>query len=499
MDVIAVIYLSFAIVMGCGLAYQLFDEHRSEIVRGALCWLFITFLAFAVSIPSVFFGLAILSLAILSPADKDERLVFFFVMLPVLPGFVRWLIPFPGLDFLFEINNVSIVTIGVLLPLLFASNRYGGKPPVDHAPSDRGFLFMFLLFLLVKLLLDFRGTTVTDNLRSGVETVLELIVPVYAVYRFTGSVDSVRRVLAGIAIAACIVGSICMIQIVKVWPIYSEIPYSITIDSGMSRTFEIRGGLIRVPAMMGVIPVGFFMAAGFFIVLTLRKLEQRRLYAIVFLAISLLSVYASGSRGAWISFVAMAAAFAVSSGRLIRYRKWFVVIGIVFIAPITSFVVSRLVAADPFGTIQYRLDLLTNALRAIADNPVWGDPYFLTNPNLQSSLQGQGIIDVVNAYLGICLRYGVVGLILFSLPVMSCFRKVMKRHAYDLKQGNQDSELIHRFLTSYLFAALIFIFTTSFVDRIELYLWIFLMLGNRLSAVQATRSAAITTRLTIPR
>jgi len=47
----------------------------------------------------------------------------------------------------------------------------------------------------------------------------------------------------------------------------------------------------------------------------------------------------------------------------------------------------------------------------IQKNPFFGDPFFLLQ--LEDLRQGQGIIDLMNAYATIAMSYGVVGLCLF--------------------------------------------------------------------------------------
>lgn len=49
----------------------------------------------------------------------------------------------------------------------------------------------------------------------------------------------------------------------------------------------------------------------------------------------------------------------------------------------------------------------------IQRNPLFGSFDFRNTPEMQSMIQGEGIIDIVNTYINLALRVGLVGLTLF--------------------------------------------------------------------------------------
>ena len=65
------------------------------------------------------------------------------------------------------------------------------------------------------------------------------------------------------------------------------------------------------------------------------------------------------------------------------------------------------------GNIDYRQRLLDNAMIVIERNPWLGSTDYHKSKEMLSMIQGQGIIDIVNTYLGIALDKGIVGLSLF--------------------------------------------------------------------------------------
>ena len=81
----------------------------------------------------------------------------------------------------------------------------------------------------------------------------------------------------------------------------------------------------------------------------------------------------------------------------------------------------------PFiGTIEvenitYRQRLFDNAMIVIQRNPLLGSFDFRSTPEMQSMIQGQGIIDIVNTYIGMALQVGLIGLTLFVVFFVTVF------------------------------------------------------------------------------
>jgi hypothetical protein len=90
----------------------------------------------------------------------------------------------------------------------------------------------------------------------------------------------------------------------------------------------------------------------------------------------------------------------------------------------------RIVDNLPFiGTVDsenvtYRQQLAAMALSLITENPFFGTPFVLTY--LESLRQGQGIIDLINAYATVAMYYGLVGLALFLGPFLIAMRGALR-------------------------------------------------------------------------
>ena len=142
---------------------------------------------------------------------------------------------------------------------------------------------------------------------------------------------------------------------------------------------------------------------------------------------------------------------------------------------------------DPRGTFKYRVDLIFNSFDAISQNPLFGSSTYLTNEALQASRQGQGIIDVVNAYLGIALQYGLVTAAIYVSMFAVTMRGLLKTAKRLKRLRARDEENLCYLMVSILLGYMAFLGTISTVSLIEHYIYIFLGLAvGTLRLAQAT-------------
>jgi len=130
----------------------------------------------------------------------------------------------------------------------------------------------------------------------------------------------------------------------------------------------------------------------------------------------------------------------------------------------------------PFvGTVEaqnviYRERLLEVSLGVVLEHPFFGAWDFLQLPVMQQLRQGEGIIDVVNTYLGVALASGLVGLGLFC----GFFLAVLYELASAMREaGDRDGEAyaLGQALCCALLGILVMIFTTSSVGLIPVVYW----------------------------
>jgi O-antigen ligase len=126
--------------------------------------------------------------------------------------------------------------------------------------------------------------------------------------------------------------------------------------------------------------------------------------------------------------------------------------------------------------VNYREKLITNSMIVLQRNPWFGSVDFLNTPEMQSMRQGEGIIDIVNTYIGIALEQGYIGLGLFSaffaLTLLDIYRAI-----HSIPDKDSEEHLLGRALLSTLIAILIIIFTVSSISIIPIVYWSFAGLG----------------------
>jgi O-antigen ligase len=120
----------------------------------------------------------------------------------------------------------------------------------------------------------------------------------------------------------------------------------------------------------------------------------------------------------------------------------------------------------------YRERLLTNASIVIARNPFFGSFDYYATQEMEELRSGgdDGIIDLVNTYLAVALRFGLVGLCLFVgffvTLAMGVFKAAKKNH-----EINNELSLLGRVLLSVLLGVLLIIYTVSSITHVPIIYW----------------------------
>lgn len=481
---IACVYVLTAIVMGGGLAWFAFKEYRTEIIPIVSAWLIITAIAFNISIPFLFFTAIGIVLYLIKPkVNKDKQLLFFMALMPALPMFIRWQLAIPGTSVrLFDLHYLDLLNLIYLLPFA-ASGRKRGPPPV---PSGIFFADKFgrysVYFVLYILFLGFRDTTLTNGFRQFVQGALELLIIVMAFRNLNCSKHTIDCALKGMLIAACMMGMIAVFQKITLWKFYTTLSYSVATFDTIYLATEIRGGTMRTPSTMYPVPFGLYMALCAGIMGSYLIKNKFDIFSAGVLAMCLLGLALSDSRGAMLGLICIWGLMCLFSRKLNAVRqlifsmRWVLII--VTIGSISIlFNIDSLTQMDEHGTFLYRVELIQNSMAVVRDNVLFGSERFRSHPALEASRQGQGIIDITNALLGMLLHYGAVGLLTFLYIFYALVKMMIKERAIASQAGNTGLDFEFRMLISLLIAYIIVIVTVSFVDRIEQYYWILIGLG----------------------
>src|SRR5262249_9991718 len=147
-------------------------------------------------------------------------------------------------------------------------------------------------------------------------------------------------------------------------------------------------------------------------------------------------LFSTLARGPWVGAAVVLLTYLAIGPNAIANLGKVAMIGIVGVALLSVTPVgSRLIEMLPFvGTtdqenVTYRQKLFENSVAVVQRNPLFGAPDFRLEPEMKEMVQGEGIQDIVNTYLEIAMKFGLVGLSLFVgifASIILRLRRVLK-------------------------------------------------------------------------
>jgi O-antigen ligase len=162
-----------------------------------------------------------------------------------------------------------------------------------------------------------------------------------------------------------------------------------------------------------------------------------------------------------------------------------------FVFLLGSAVVMKMLGADQFAinalstvfgsseadlsSINYRNELLDTALALLRQSPWLGVPDYASQ--MQALRQGEGIIDLVNSYIAIALDTGVVGLVIYLLPYVLAFSRMLRVPGISKRQSSDGTAgWFTAIFVAMTIALLVTIFTTSMFFTMPILLILLLAL-----------------------
>jgi O-antigen ligase len=443
-----------------------------DFTRRRNLWFVLTLLAF---FSHSFWVYAAITAVILTFAGKRERnplALFFFLLFLIPPAAVQ--IPGFGLiNYFFALNHVRLLALCVLLPAFFALRKRADTVPFGRTWPDK----LLAANILLMCMLYLRETTITDTLRQMLYLFIEVFLPYYVASRALKNLSDFKDALFAFVLAAMVLSLIGLFEFARSWLLYS----ALTGAMGMpwdSSSYLTRGGSLRASVTTGqAIALGFVIsvAIGFYLYLQeeVRSKLQRALGALLLAG----GLFAPLSRGPWIGAAAMIVVFIGTGRKAFKRLMLLGVLGVLSL-PVLALVPGGQKVLDllPFiGTVEvenitYRQRLIDNAVIVIQRNPWFGTFDYRSSPEMQSMIQGQGIIDIVNTYIGIALAAGLIGLALFVVFFASVLLGIRKGMRAFPDKDNEGRRL-GRALLATLVGILITIVTVSSITVIPVVYW----------------------------
>jgi O-antigen ligase len=303
--------------------------------------------------------------------------------------------------------------------------------------------------------------------------------------------------MMGFALAAMALAAMSVFEAGRHWLLYSSLDEAWGLSWGYGGYLERgEGGVLRAQGTTGQpIALGYVMAVSLGFFLFLQKSVPGAFWKTAGFGLILAGLIASVSRGPWVGALAMLLAFVLTGpragSRLMQAASAALVFSpVLFVTSLGEKIVDYL----PFvGTVEeenitYRQRLIEIAIDVVLQNPLFGAFDYIYSPAFQELKQGQGIIDVVNSYLGIGLSSGLVGLGLFTGFFVSGIVGVIRTMRTQADKAG-EVHLLGRALLTTLVCIVVTIFTVSSITVVAPIYWcvVGLAAGYTVFAPQAAR------------
>jgi len=400
--------------------------------------------------------------------------LFFLLILAAPPIQVE--IPGFGLvNYLFIIDQYRLMTLVLLVPaalslLQRATTLKFGRSPVD---------WMVMGYFLVICALNVRDATVTSWLRYVLSTTIDILVPYYVLSRSLRDMDGFKHALLGFVLGAMILSVIGAFEALRIWRLYEAVSWQLLARQPDSISgYLMRGGLLRPNASVGnSIVLGYVVMVGFGYFQFLRRSlpVQRQVWAGVLLLVS--GVLLSLSRGPWVGLVFLVLVYVLQGPAPLKHlfnlgAAAVVVFGVLNVLPQGKAFLELLpfVGEEEAFNVEYRANLLTAAMPVIERNLWFGSTDYMRAPELQAMIQGQGIIDIVNSYIGVALDHGLLGLAFFLgiwITTLQALRGAIRQSLARLP----DHAALGRSLFAVIASIMLVIYTVSGITAVPIVYW----------------------------
>jgi len=441
-------------------------------------WFLLTLLAFFSHSFWLYLGAGAVILYIAGRREHNPMALFYLLLFLIPPASLQ--VPGFGLvNYLVEIDHIRLLSVCVLLPAALALRRQGDTLRFGRTWPDRllaaGLLLMSVLYL--------RETTLTDTLRQTLYLFIDVLLPYYVASRGLRQISDFKDTLLAFVLASFLLALIGVAEYVRHWLLYSALVDAMGVPWSMSGYLN-RGGSLRASATTGqAIVLGYVMcvAIGLFLFVQgyVRRPWQRLMGALLLAA----GLFAPLSRGPWIGAMVIVVVFVALGKGALRRLALLAVAGMLALPLLTAVPGGdKVLDLLPYignvdkDNITYRERLMDNAWIVIQRNPLFGSFDFRNTPEMQSMIQGEGIIDIVNTYINVALRVGLVGLglfLAFFASVLLGMRKAMR----SFPDKDDERRQLGRALLATLAGILVIIFTVSSITFIPVVYWTIAGLG----------------------
>ncbi len=377
----------------------------------------------------------------------------------------------PGMgiiDHLFILDHYRLLAIAFLLPCAWRLSVSSSSRPYSLNVVD----WMVVGYLVLNTVLAYRGGNFTSDTRAALMLWIDFFLPFYVASRSIKDSEGFRHALAGLALGGVLISVLAAIEVLRSWKLYEAATAALGLHT--FGAYKTRGMFIR-PAVTVVdsIALGYtvVVAAGGYLYLQ-NLIEGRAKRWLGWLGLTV-GVLACLSRGPWVGAMLLVFVFMLTSANPVkRMLQGAGVAACLMLALSATEFGQQIINLLPFvgsqeqDNVEYRADLLSVSLVVIERNLLFGASDFMSAPELEVMRQGEGIIDIVNSYLGVTLHAGVVGLSLFVGMFLGALMKLRRGMRWARQLNDADGLLLGRALLASVVSVMFIIFTVSGITAV---------------------------------
>jgi O-antigen ligase len=415
------------------------------------------------------------ALLLLAMTREVNMIALYFFLLLAVPPFSQKISGLGIMNYFFDITYLRLLALTILLPSFWSMIKRSDPVPFGGSLPDK--LILGYLFLNFGLMLT--SSSFTNTLRQGVfYGFIDIFLPYYVASRSVKSVVDFRDALMSFVVAALVMSAIGVFEFVRHWLLYANLADAQGIPRDYFSYLERDGSGLRALGSTGhPIAFGYVMAVSLGFIFYLKKSVPNTIVWLLGLAALLAGIIVAFSRGPWVGAAAMLLGFVATGPSPIRRLLKGALFGSIGIAVLLATPLGdKIIDLLPFiGTVEvenvrYRQRLLEIGTSTILQNPFFGGYDLYLSADAGELTQGNGMIDLVNTYLGVGLGTGLVGLSLFvgffisvAVEIFSCNK--------NMAEGNVELHLLGRVLLVTLVGILVILFTTSSISVIPVITW----------------------------
>lgn len=394
-------------------------EQRNYLARCS-AWLALNLVAFFLGSFWIYVVVSAATIALFSVRDPNRLALFYFLLFAV-PNIARMLPGIGPIESIIVVTHHRLLALIVLLPV--ALRELSARPRTQaHFRLPDTLIGVFLLWTVGSSAAH--SESVTILIRMSVGALLDVVLPYYVASRCISRMSQFYDVAAAIVAALFASALIAIFESARTWLLYEALKWKW--EDLMFNIFQVRGVLRASAASASPITLGFNMVVGLGFAYLLRfKAKDKWRNSLILMGL-VGGLLATVSRGPWLGAVALIGAAAILGPGSFRRTTQLLLVGIVAVAallmsPYGDVFVSYLpwVGSVEANTIDFRETLFLTSLAVIAENPLLGNHDFASHPLLASLSYEGGFQDIANTYLGYALVYGMLGLSIFLLILIS--------------------------------------------------------------------------------